>query len=68
MAKFIKLHISTNDVVYVCIDNVMSMTPLKNGTLLKFVVSDIVEENGRIRSRLHKITVSEGIEEILEMC
>ena len=68
MNKFVKLHISTDDVVYVSIEKVMSMRPVKSGTLLKFIVPNFVEENGRISSQLYHITVLESIEEILEEC
>ena len=68
MNKFVKLHISTDDVVYVSIEKVMSMKPVKSGTLLKFIVPNFVEENGRISSQLYHITVLESIEEILEEC
>ena len=67
MFKILKLHKSTNDVVYVSIEKVVLMTPVENGTLLNFDVPDIIEENGKISSRLHKLTVSESIEEILEI-
>ena len=68
MAKFVKLHISADDVVYVSMEMVISMTPVKNGTLVRFIMPEFVEENGIIASKPYRITVKESIDEILNMC
>ena len=46
----------------------LTMTPVKDGTLLRFAVPDFTKENGVLSTKLYKITVSESIDEIIEMC